>query len=760
MVLSQAIIHEGRAFYYLSHYYLAEIGERSFFYGKGAEHFGIAGTKIERHDSRLKNLFQGRTPDGSKIIRRGGNKTRIYKDPKTGEEKQYKPVVGFDFTFSASKSVSVLRTIALLKGETKIVNEIDRALDVAVKAGLDYAEKHLETRTRSKAGGVTTHDVDGTFAVYEHGLSRDGDPQIHFHGVLINGGVRTDGEGFGTLNSKVLWDLRYTAGQVFLNTLRYELTNGELELKTYDIPFKEEKGTSFGIEGISKEILTCWSKRSETIKENTTPGMTGEQIHGIAISTRRPKEKHTDWRAIYARWNKELKGFDFEFNFEDVTQALSEKKKEALNKIREAVSDYYANKGETKEEKPNESQAENPEQERHEEQPKQEQQQEQPKQEQQEEPKQEQTKENSGHQQQQQKKKKTKKQTNTGSDKAKAERDSAKDRWKEQAESFDFDFEDVTQAAEKKKRTKIFSKLFRAALALNAYRLELKKTKHKRKKKPLPPPTPNEVLIRVAKLLERKDYFTSHQVMNQVIKASESQYNQTELDRFTEEFVEQFTTPAGEKLRLTSAGYSLAARSATEDYDKRLSNILGRAKAKAHDKIRPVTEHEMVQAFVKWHKEQREEVLERRAEKFWKKAGRLYYIYGILNGTKYHAIRHPEFIARKRAWLLFAYGSYQISKTQFTYLWKLGRRLNDEYYHIYKALDRGEISDHQARVLFRQEWERRQKLPKEEGRLRRFRRLVTFWRIKEEGKEQQHQQEQTQDQQKAKDRGRTRDRTR
>lgn len=95
-------------------------------------------------------------------------------------------VAGFDFTFSAPKSVSVLWAVA--DGGTQAL--IARAHHMAIADVLDLLERDIAaTRVGVDAGsGSIAHvDVSGVIATaYDHYGSRASDPQLHTHVVVAN----------------------------------------------------------------------------------------------------------------------------------------------------------------------------------------------------------------------------------------------------------------------------------------------------------------------------------------------------------------------------------------------------------------------------------------------------------------------------------------------------------------------------------------------------------------------------------------------
>ena len=110
-------------------------------------------------------------------------------------------VAGYDLTFSAPKSASVLFAL----GGEEVAQAVVAAHHGAVSAALTYVEAHtLSTRPargRARAVLATTGLVAGCFT---HGVNRNLDPHLHTHIVAANlvhgadgGGARVTNGGCG-----------------------------------------------------------------------------------------------------------------------------------------------------------------------------------------------------------------------------------------------------------------------------------------------------------------------------------------------------------------------------------------------------------------------------------------------------------------------------------------------------------------------------------------------------------------------------------
>jgi conjugative relaxase-like TrwC/TraI family protein len=98
-------------------------------------------------------------------------------------------VAGYDLTFSAPKSVSVLFGL----GEPEIREAVRRAHDKAVAAAMGHVER-TAVAVRRGHGGLIVEPAGGlVVGLFRHRTSRVGDPQLHTHAVVANLGKGPDG---------------------------------------------------------------------------------------------------------------------------------------------------------------------------------------------------------------------------------------------------------------------------------------------------------------------------------------------------------------------------------------------------------------------------------------------------------------------------------------------------------------------------------------------------------------------------------------
>ena len=189
----------------LEDYYAGRGEAKGVWLGAGSAHEGLGGD-VEAEE--LARLFDARHP-------RSGESLGAPYTVRDGFDR----VTGWDLTFSAPKSVSVLWAV----GGGGIGMEVRDAHAAAVRAAIAYLEEHAAFSRTGKAG-VRQVDTYGLLAAgFVHRSSRAGDPQLHTH-VLVSGRVRCEDGVWRSLDSRAMHRQLKPGGMVYQAALRAELT--------------------------------------------------------------------------------------------------------------------------------------------------------------------------------------------------------------------------------------------------------------------------------------------------------------------------------------------------------------------------------------------------------------------------------------------------------------------------------------------------------------------------------------------------------
>jgi conjugative relaxase-like TrwC/TraI family protein len=297
MLSTSTIKNAGDAAHYYSstdNYYTREEGiEQSEWVGRGADKLQLHG---EVNPEKFTALLKGQLPNGEQVG--------------TVIDGEIKHRAGWDLTFSAPKSVSVM---ALIGGDKRLVD----AHRQAVKVALSEVERSC-SEARVKTGGkLSYHNTNNMVAaLYHHDLSREQDPQLHTHTVVMNMTERQDGK-WRSQASKIGRYDKETSSEVhgFIervrNNKRYfgKLYEAELAYQVkelgYDVEVNPKTGV-FEIVGVNKEVLQFFSKRSEKIKQSLDEhGLSGSRAADVAAQNTREKKKEVDRELLAQQWKQE-----------------------------------------------------------------------------------------------------------------------------------------------------------------------------------------------------------------------------------------------------------------------------------------------------------------------------------------------------------------------------------------------------------------------------------------------------------------------
>ncbi len=222
-------------------------------------------------------------------------------DPTTDERISQKQraadrVPGFDVTFSAPKSVSLLHALAA----PEVAREVRDAHDQAMRAALGYLESEAALARRRTNGRIERHDTSGfVAAAFRHRTSRAGDPALHTH-VLVANLVKGPDGNWGAFDAAQLYAHAKTAGYLYQAHLRWELTR-RLGVEWTAM----RRGGTADIEGISRDVIRAFSRRRAQIEARMHErGEHSSRAAATATLDTRPSKDHatstddlrTEWR--------------------------------------------------------------------------------------------------------------------------------------------------------------------------------------------------------------------------------------------------------------------------------------------------------------------------------------------------------------------------------------------------------------------------------------------------------------------------------
>jgi conjugative relaxase-like TrwC/TraI family protein len=222
-------------------------------------------------------------------------------------------VHGFDLTFAAPKSVSLLRALSDDIGEKAMAMAHQKGIDAA----MTYLHKHAGyTRVHNPlTGNKDLQRLPGLVGIaYQHETSRCGDPHLHTHVIVPNRQARADGT-LVSIDSKSLHHEAKAAGVIYQAVVRHELHEAiGAEWNAVD-----GHSAMAEIAGVTKNCLKAWSQRSTRLREWAHNNLvvvdgepTAQQLAAAQKATRPAKPESKAWAELTAEWRADVRGLELD----------------------------------------------------------------------------------------------------------------------------------------------------------------------------------------------------------------------------------------------------------------------------------------------------------------------------------------------------------------------------------------------------------------------------------------------------------------
>ena len=256
-------------------YYAGEGEAPGQWVGSGAGSLGLSGDVGEEQITRL---LDARNPSSGEPLRR---------QPASGA------VAGFDLTFRAPKSVSVLFGIA----DQDVVVELRSAHAAAVDQALGYLEREACRARRGRGGAVLVQGRGFVAAAFEHRSSRAGDPLLHTHVVVANATQGPDGR-WTALDGRALYRHAKTAGYLYQAALRTEVTD------RLGLTWRPAVNGAADLVAVPRAVVEHFSqRRAEILEHMVRRGEHSARAAQIAtLETRRAKRHDVPLGRLREEW--------------------------------------------------------------------------------------------------------------------------------------------------------------------------------------------------------------------------------------------------------------------------------------------------------------------------------------------------------------------------------------------------------------------------------------------------------------------------
>lgn len=286
-MLSISSIKGDSAYYSHEDNYYASGSLESRWLGDGAEKLGLKG---EVANADMDAIRQGKLPDDTDLSRmvNGVNKHRS----------------GYDLTFSAPKSVSVM---ALVGEDRRFID----AHNNAVKAVMQEVEQLISARITEDGKTETVLTGNMVAALYNHDTSRDLDPQLHTHALVFNATFAD--EKWRSLASDTRMKTGFAeniyASQIAIGRLYQSVLREQVEA----MGFETVAAGKNGLWELKDVPVDVFSSRSQAIREAAGPDASAKSRSVAALDTRQAKA-WADPDLLKADWHRRLTDEKFDID--------------------------------------------------------------------------------------------------------------------------------------------------------------------------------------------------------------------------------------------------------------------------------------------------------------------------------------------------------------------------------------------------------------------------------------------------------------
>lgn len=299
-------------FFEQDNYYLKdakELEESTQWSGKGAQTLGLSGQVTPE---TFRTLLEGKLPNGQQLGKM------------VDGEISHRP--GFDLTFSAPKSVSILAEIGQ---DSRLQNAHQKSVQIA----MDYIEKQC-AQARITKNKKTSYENTGNLIIaqFKHDTSRALDPQTHTHCVVMNATLRSDGQ-WRALASQTPGDFSSEVNGFFEQVLQNERTFGaiyraQLAYEVAQLGYtvrKTHNDGRFEIAEVPEAVIQHFSKRRQEIETAMAEkGVSGARAASWATLATRLKKQGVDRPTLHQHWKEQVELFEFDAQ-KIVQQSVEEK---------------------------------------------------------------------------------------------------------------------------------------------------------------------------------------------------------------------------------------------------------------------------------------------------------------------------------------------------------------------------------------------------------------------------------------------------
>lgn len=271
-----------------NYYVIGSLDER--WQGKGAAALGLDGKAVDK--ATFTALLNGKLPDGSDLSRQqdGVNKHRP----------------GYDLTFSAPKSVSVM---AMMGGDKRLIEAHNQAVTVAVR----QVETLAATRVMTDGKSETVMTDNLIVAKFNHDTNRNQEPQLHTHAIVLN--ATRNGERWQSLGTDTVGKTGFIEN-IYANQIAFgRIYREALKEQVQQLGYETEVVGKHGLWEMKGVPVEAFSTRSQELREVAGPDASLKSRDVAALDTRKskeaiePAEKMVEWMNTLKETGFDIRGY-------------------------------------------------------------------------------------------------------------------------------------------------------------------------------------------------------------------------------------------------------------------------------------------------------------------------------------------------------------------------------------------------------------------------------------------------------------------
>ncbi|HUR77846.1 MAG TPA: MobF family relaxase [Acidimicrobiales bacterium] len=208
---------------------------------------------------------------------------------------------GFDCTFSAPKSVSIVHAL----GDDFQRRVITEAHEAAVNAAVGYLERQAAFGRRGRDGVNRVETSGFVAAAFRHRTSRASDPHLHTHVVVANLVKAIDGR-WGALDGRLVYAHKMDAGAVYQCHLRAEISD------RLGLEWNTPRNGLAELSGVPAQVVKEFSRRRAEIEAALAArGESSAAAAATATLATRNAKQNVDAATLVDEWRERADALGF-----------------------------------------------------------------------------------------------------------------------------------------------------------------------------------------------------------------------------------------------------------------------------------------------------------------------------------------------------------------------------------------------------------------------------------------------------------------